>query len=85
MPITFGWLGQGDSGGDYMAASNLQYFGPARVAGHVFDGGYVGLTWMKNVFCLSRDYWQSVLSTPYSGQLWPTGGKTGGPGQVFPF
>ena len=53
--------------------------------GDIFLGGYTGLTFMKNVFVLPRDHWDNALSTPYSGQLFPTGGNSGGPGQVFPF
>lgn len=53
--------------------------------GDIFLGGYTGLAFMKNVFVLPRDYWDKALSTPYSGQLFPTGGNSGGPGQVFPF
>jgi hypothetical protein len=48
-------------------------------------GTYQGLTFMKNVFAMTRDYWDTSLSTPYKGQLFPTGGNSGGPGQVFPY
>lgn len=45
----------------------------------------VGLTFMKNVLVLTRDFWAPSQGTPYSGQIFPTGGNSGGPGQVFPF
>lgn len=50
-----------------------------------FNGGYQGMTFCKNIFVLQRDFWDTSLSTPYSGQLFPTGGNSGGPGQVYPF
>ena len=59
--------------------SNLRIFAGG------FAGGYVGITWMKNVFVLTRDYWNLSLGTPYSGQLFPHGGNAPGPGQVFPY
>ena len=51
----------------------------------IFNDGYVGMKWLKNVFCLLRDYWDATLSTPYSGQLFPPGSGTGGPGQIYPY
>lgn len=81
------WIAEDDAGGEYIfgAGAADQFFSSMAATGATFNGGYVGLSFMKNVFCLSRDFWHNSLSTPYSGQLWPTGGKTGGPGQVFPF
>ena len=78
---------QGLAQGDTVEASagDFQQFKQLYFQGDIFLGGYTGLTFMKNVFVLPRDYWDKALSTPYSGQLFPTGGNSGGPGQVFPF
>jgi hypothetical protein len=91
------WIGQGDTNG-YFAGANVQYIGPPyfltsgvvttmSVAGSGTSVGNLksGLTFMKGVFTLVREYWPPSLSTPYSGQIFPTGGNSGGPGQVFPF
>lgn len=53
--------------------------------GDLFLGGYTGLPWLKDVYMLSRDYWDKALSTPYSGQLFPVGPGEGGPGQIYPY
>lgn len=53
--------------------------------GFTLKGGFKGLTWMKNVVVMSRDYWDISLGTPYSGQLFPHGGNSPSPGQVFPY
>jgi hypothetical protein len=78
---------QGLAQGDTTEASfgDFQQFKQLYFVGDLFLGGYLGLTFMKNVFVLSRDFWDTALSTPYSGQLFPTGGNSGGPGQVYPF
>jgi hypothetical protein len=91
MAVTYQWLGQGDTSGDWMD-SNSYYTGSPTSAnsgamvGHIFDGGYKGLSWMLNVFLLPRDFWQKSLSTPYSGQTFPTP-ATGGnaSGQTYPY
>jgi hypothetical protein len=59
--------------------------GPTTGKFGIFNGGYTGMTFMKNVFVLTRDFWDSGLSTPYSGQIFPTGGNSGGPGSVYPY
>lgn len=73
--------------GDTVEAStgNFRIFSESYFIGDIFLGGYTGLAWMKNVFVLSRDYWDTALSTPYSGQLFPVGAGQGTPGQVYPF
>jgi hypothetical protein len=45
-----------------------------------------GMTWMKNVQLLARDYWDQGLSAPYVGQIYPTP-NTGGAqsGQTYPY
>ncbi len=86
MANTFLDYGVNDTGGGWYPTT--QPFGFGGIAGnllYMFFGGYVGLTWMKNVFMMTRDFWDSSLGTPYSGQLYPTGGNSGGPGQVYPF
>lgn len=51
----------------------------------VFDGGYVGIKYLKNVFMFVTGYFDSSLSTPFGGQIFPTGGNSGGPsGQIYP-
>jgi hypothetical protein len=94
------WLGQRDSSGPWFNAnSSLIYwqdqgasastppnYVPAGPGGPPIANTYLGLTWMKNVYILTRDYWDISLSSPYVGQLWPvpnTGGAQSG--QTFPF
>jgi hypothetical protein len=52
----------------------------------ILSNGYVGLTWMKTLYILTRDLWPDGLANPYVGQLWPVP-NTGGAqrGQAFPF
>jgi hypothetical protein len=76
--------GANDSGGAFYP-TQPPGFGIVGLVGNALTGGYTGLTWMKNVFVLVRDYWDTGLSTPYSGQIFPTGGNSGGPGQIFPY
>lgn len=76
--------------GDSVEAS-AGYFLPYEelyFTGYVFEGNYTGLSWLKNVFMMSRDYWDSGAysrSTPYSGQLFPVGPGQGGSGQIYPY
>jgi len=82
MPNSYVSYGQNDTGGAYYpVGSPISGFG----GGAVFAEGYTGIGWLKNVYVLTRDFWDSTYTTPYSGQLFPTGGNTGGPGQIFPF
>jgi hypothetical protein len=53
--------------------------------GVYFRDGFRGMTWMKNVVTMTRDFWDKSLGTPYSGQLFPHGGNSPSPGQVFPY
>jgi hypothetical protein len=97
-----GWLGQLDTAGAWIPASLVYWqdtglptnplFPPAPVppseSGIVppLFGGFFGLTWLKNVAVLTRDYWDESLTTPYSGQLFPvpnSGGTT--TGQIYPY
>jgi hypothetical protein len=74
--------GSGDTGGFY-----LSHFDQVnnKIIWSAYIGTYLGLTWMKNVWVITRDFWDKSLSTPYSGQLYPTGGNNPGPGQVYPY
>jgi hypothetical protein len=77
------FLAQGDS-----VEASAGYFLPydeLYFQGYIFAGSYTGIPWLKNVYMLSRDYWDSALSTPYSGQLFPVGPGEGGPGQIYPY
>lgn len=82
MMFVFRSFGQFDTGGaHYPLPGPIMYFN----GGAVFAEGYNGIGWLKNVFFMSRDFWDDEMTTPYSGQLFPTGGNSGGPGQVYPF
>lgn len=91
------WLGQEDTLGDWMDSNGVytSYVNftpnppfppvPPGVQPPLFAGFY-GLTWLKNIAVLTRDYWDESLTTPYSGQLWPLsypGSIT--TGQLYPF
>jgi hypothetical protein len=58
--------------------------------GNVFLGtasmGMFGMTWLKNVTLLARDYWDQGLTAPYVGQIYPSP-NTGGAqsGQTYPY
>ena len=93
--IPTGWIGKNDDSGDWMDLVGL-YFGymtqlagggawGAVGPGFAFRDGFVGISFMKNVLVMTREYWDVGLSNPYTGQLYPPGGSVGGPGQVFPF
>jgi hypothetical protein len=43
------------------------------------------MTWMKTVWAICVGFWQPSQSTPYSGQVYPTGGNGGGVGQTYPY
>lgn len=61
----------------------LHVFRPgAPVALH---DGYMGMSFMKNVFVMCRDIWGNTIGTPYSGQLFPPDGGPGSKGQSSPF
>lgn len=85
----YGYLGQFDLNSQWMDSNGIYTGlapGVAQGSGNIFNGGYQGLTWMKNVFILPKDFWQQTLSTPYSGQNYPTpntGGATSG--QTYPY
>jgi len=68
-----------------VSAGDVQPFKQLYFQGDIFLDGYTGVNFMKNVFVLPRDHWDTALSTPYSGQLFPTGAGQGTPGQVYPF
>jgi hypothetical protein len=55
----------------------------------LFGGGgyyFYGLTWLSNIVCLMRDYWAPQLTTPYSGQLFPSPNSGGTQtGQIYPY
>jgi hypothetical protein len=60
-----------DNGNVFLGTANMPMF---------------GMTWMKNVCLLARDYWDQGLSSPYVGQIYPSP-NTGGAqsGQTYPF
>lgn len=37
---------------------------------------YRGFAFMQNVFVMIRDFWDASMSTPYTGQIFPTGAFT---------
>ncbi len=102
MATTFEGLGQGDTNGAWLDAngvyaSAINYtpifpFAPASpppsVSGIVppLFAAFLGLAWLKNIVCLTRDTWDESLTTPYSGQLFPVP-NTGGTqtGQIYPY
>jgi hypothetical protein len=47
--------------------------------------GYTGPTFLKAIYVFVRDFWDKSLSTPYSGQIFPTGQSQGTTGQIYPF
>lgn len=81
---------KGFTSGDSLEAS-MGYFSPYQelyFSGSIFLNGYTGIPWLKNVYLLTRDYWDSgsySRGTPYSGQLYPVGAGTGSPGQMYPY
>jgi|HubBroStandDraft_1064217.scaffolds.fasta_scaffold28152_3 hypothetical protein len=94
------WIGQNDALADWMDSNGI-YLGspdqpslpypptPGGAVPPLFGGGgyyFYGLTWLKNIMVLTRDYWDPTLTTPYSGQLYPVP-NTGGTqtGQIYPF
>jgi hypothetical protein len=90
------WIGQNDQFGDWMD-SNGVYFGqpgnyvppfvptPPGVIPPLFASWY-GMTWLKSVAVLTRDFWDYTQTSPYSGQLFPVP-NTGGTqtGQIYPY
>ncbi|HZQ25256.1 MAG TPA: hypothetical protein VFA89_20885 [Terriglobales bacterium] len=47
--------------------------------------GWLPKLFARSVYTMVRDYWDSALSTPYSGQIFPTGAAKGTQaGQIFP-
>jgi hypothetical protein len=84
MPTTIQGPGLGDGGSLYMATSGAAAAGSDGPA-EVFDGGYVGIKFLKNIFAYVTAYFDSSLSTPFGGQIFPTGGNKGGTGgQIYP-
>jgi hypothetical protein len=79
-------LGPGYSdGGSLYAASSGAASSGSDGPSDIFDGGYVGVKWLKNMYAFVVGYFDSSLSTPYGGQIFPTGGNSGGStGQIFP-
>jgi hypothetical protein len=95
MSTSYEWLGQGDSSGNWMDSNGVYVSQPSNIpTGNIVVGGtvpplfagYVGLSWLKNIMVLTRDYWDPSLTTPYSGQLYPVP-NTGGTqtGQIYPY
>ena len=79
-------IGQNDSSGQWFSSTNVLFFGNRIPDFYALTGGYTGATFMKNMFVLNvRGYWDTSLSNPFVGQLFPHAGSAGGPGQVFPF
>jgi hypothetical protein len=72
-------------GAGLSSAANPRAAAGITLAPSIFTGGFSGITWAKTVFILTRDVWAIQQTTPYSGQLFPTGGNSGGPGEVYPF
>lgn len=70
---------------NFWVGANGIFDGSKLQSAPVLTGGYKGLTFMKNVFVLTRDYWDTSLSNPYVGQVFPHAGNAGSPGQVFPY
>jgi hypothetical protein len=64
------------------APTNIQQPGSPGAAA-VF-GGWSSLSWCKNILTIMFPFFDKSLSTPYSGQLFPTGVSVGNAGQVFP-
>src|SRR6516164_8743541 len=65
-----------------VAPTNIQQ--PAAAgAGSAFTG-LKTLGWLKTIFTMYFPFFSKELSTPYSGQLFPTGVSVGSAGQVFP-
>jgi len=75
-------LGQGDGLGGWIDSNGIYVSQIALLVGAVPQST---ITWMKAIFMFTREFWSPSLSTPYSGQLYPTGGGVGGPGQVYPY
>jgi hypothetical protein len=91
-----GWLGQLDTAGAWIPTSLIYWQDtgnspfvppvPPSPTGlvQVLAGGYLGMTWMKNVLILPKEYWDTALASPYTGQLFPT--SPGAlPPQLFPY
>ena len=89
----YGGLGQYDTAGEWLDNTGIYFGGSVNVrytVGSGFSGwssnnnGYVGLSWLQNVFVLTRAAWCKFLGNPAGGQVWPTGGGVAGNGQVNP-
>jgi hypothetical protein len=99
MSTSYEWIGQGDGSGNWMDSSGVYVGQPSSPApfpptpgGSVpplFGGGgyyFYGLTWLKNVVLLTRDYWDESLTNPASGQLFPVPNSGGTQtGQIYPY
>jgi hypothetical protein len=96
---TLGWLGEHDSSNAWIPSALIYAIDLATtgvnpgftpsVSDHplpILSNGYLGLTWMKTLYILTRDLWPDGLANPYVGQEWPvpnTGGAQSG--QTFPY
>jgi hypothetical protein len=94
------WIGQNDQLGDWVDSNGVYVSQvgqppppypptPGGAVPPLFGGGgyyFYGMTWLKNVLCLTRDFWDSTLTTPYSGQIFPVPNSGGTQnGQIYPF
>lgn len=79
---TYGGLGEFDtnglgSGGQWMDSSGI-YFGSGLGlrytvgSGLNTNNGFVGLSWLQNIFTLARTAWSKFLGNPAGGQVYPT-------------
>jgi hypothetical protein len=48
------------------------------------QGGFAGLTWCKTIWSMMFGFFSKAQSTPYSGQLFPTGSAQTTNGQSSP-
>lgn len=91
-----GWLGLNDNLGDWMDGSGVYFSQPnwlvggpsnyylAGIVDNTFRDGYHGIK-NTNIIAMIRIFWDTSLSTPFKGQLFPVGGNSGSPKQVYPF
>ena len=71
--------------GSTLAHYPIQNTVPSIPSAGIFQNGYRGLVWCKSIFSMLFGYFDKAMSTPYSGQVFPTGSAQVGNGQAFPF
>lgn len=83
MANTYVPYGANDTGGAFLPPQSV-IAAPVSYDTIAFKDGYTGMTWMKAIFTMWFPYFNKAESTPFSGQLYPTGSAFTTSGQGSP-